>query len=464
MAAGSEPEPAGEAANGEPPPPPAAKQQRTFRLEVITASEVTRLAVCGNFQALSWDLGAAYDLKYTEASGNQEGSTVWRSDELTATKLPLRFKFVGNGHRSSPNTRPLIWDSVSRVYDAIPESGLIRCDFEPTPDNSDTGWVTGAGVGAYQLRVGQPPGSTQPLVALEAHLGHTQEEVDVVLVEAKPNDPAVPDGKVLARVGDPSCPTCCTYLLNSQSIESLAFRVDVLSRRDGSLLARCFVEPQTLQALEGTIRAALVTPDLRHAGAFHATFLVVSHLPHPANNLGNLQRTRWVPGGNTLDIGHRGSGASKVQGHNVRENTLLSFQKAALNHSEFIEFDVSLGLQVIVALLMSTLLFFQMPALNHSESDEVEFDVSLAWCCFGMRTLWSLQQAALHHLDSARQLCHGSAHCLPSSPRCTSPRTASAWCSTTSWCRCAWAPRWCACPSPPSRQTSSSRPTSRSGC
>lgn len=38
---------------------------------------------------------------------------------------------------------------------------------------------------------------------------------------------------------------------------------------------------------------------------------------------------------------HRGSGASKVHGHNVRENTLLSFQKAALNHSEFIEFDVS---------------------------------------------------------------------------------------------------------------------------
>lgn len=23
---------------------------------------------------------------------------------------------------------------------------------------------------------------------------------------------------------DPSCPTCCTYLLNSQSIDSLAFR------------------------------------------------------------------------------------------------------------------------------------------------------------------------------------------------------------------------------------------------
>lgn len=62
-------------------------------------------------------------------------------------------------------------------------------------------WVTGAGVGAYQLRVGQPPGSTQPLVALEEHVGHSQEEVDVVLVEAQPNDPAVPDGKVLARIG-----------------------------------------------------------------------------------------------------------------------------------------------------------------------------------------------------------------------------------------------------------------------
>ncbi len=31
--------------------------------------QVTRLAVCGNFQTPSWDLGAAHDLKYTEASG-----------------------------------------------------------------------------------------------------------------------------------------------------------------------------------------------------------------------------------------------------------------------------------------------------------------------------------------------------------------------------------------------------------
>ena len=58
-----------------------------------------------------------------------------------------------------------------------------------------------------------------------------------------------------------------------------------------------------LQALEGNISAALVTPDLRHAGTFRASFLVVAALPHPGNHLGNLQRARWVPGGDTLDIG-----------------------------------------------------------------------------------------------------------------------------------------------------------------
>jgi len=32
-------------------------------------------------------------------------------------------------------------------------------------ENSDSGWVTSSGVGAYQLRVGQPPGSKEPLVS-----------------------------------------------------------------------------------------------------------------------------------------------------------------------------------------------------------------------------------------------------------------------------------------------------------
>lgn len=40
---------------------------------------------------------------------------------------------------------------------------------------------------------------------------------------------------------------------------------------------------------------------------------------------------------------HRGAGASIGRDgsqRSVRENTLLSFQKAAINHSDFIEFDV----------------------------------------------------------------------------------------------------------------------------
>lgn len=66
MTAGAEPEPAG----GEPPPlPPPPRQGHTFRLQVVTASEVTRLAICGNFQTPSWDLSSAHDLKYTEISG-----------------------------------------------------------------------------------------------------------------------------------------------------------------------------------------------------------------------------------------------------------------------------------------------------------------------------------------------------------------------------------------------------------
>ena len=37
---------------------------------------------------------------------------------------------------------------------------------------------------------------------------------------------------------------------------------------------------------------------------------------------------------------HRGSGASKGRGRSVRENTVLSFQKAAKNLVDLIEFDV----------------------------------------------------------------------------------------------------------------------------
>ena len=45
---------------------------------------------------------------------------------------------------------------------------VIEDVFEPKADNSDSGWVSRAGVGAFQLRVGQHPGSQEPLV--RAHM------------------------------------------------------------------------------------------------------------------------------------------------------------------------------------------------------------------------------------------------------------------------------------------------------
>ena len=76
---------------------------------------------------------------------------------------------------------------------------IIRCEFEPAPDNSDSGWLTPAGVGAYQLRVGQPPGSTEPLVVLEEPLA--REPFEVNLCEAKPTaTDLAPLGKVFARI------------------------------------------------------------------------------------------------------------------------------------------------------------------------------------------------------------------------------------------------------------------------
>jgi hypothetical protein len=74
---------------------------------------------------------------------------------------------------------------------------VLRCDFEPTADNSDSGWVHSAGVGAFQLRVGQPAGSSLPLVELEPFLRRPHR---VELYEAVAGDPAVPAGKSFARL------------------------------------------------------------------------------------------------------------------------------------------------------------------------------------------------------------------------------------------------------------------------
>ena len=41
---------------------------------------------------------------------------------------------------------------------------IVETRFDPDADNSDSGLVARAGAGAFQLRVGQPPGSQEPLV------------------------------------------------------------------------------------------------------------------------------------------------------------------------------------------------------------------------------------------------------------------------------------------------------------
>jgi len=217
----------------------------------------------------------------------------------------------------------------------------------------------------------------QPLITLDPQYNPVQ-PYRVDIYEASPNDPAVTHGKAFARLsfndmgidmgnsngygnGNYSDDTATSddaiiinnttnshgegeaaaiFLLNAQSLEALSFKVDVTSITTGDLLCRCFISAATLSPLEGVIHAVLVTPDLQPAGTFNAGFLVVTAFDHVNNRLCNLQRQRWVPNVPTLDIGHRGSGASKVHGHSVRENTLLSFNKAAVNHSDFIEFDV----------------------------------------------------------------------------------------------------------------------------
>jgi glycerophosphodiester phosphodiesterase len=321
----------------------------TLTIKVKASSAYNRIALVGDARELgAWDLSKSLLLASELVDADDEGTITWCSKplQIATSRFPLKFRFIANGQRSSPNTRPLVWDLTSRRIWTPPENEEVTFCFEPTPDDSDSGWVHRAGVGAFQLRVGQPPGSVEPLVSLYPEFKDIPHRVE--LYEARGRDPAVPQGKVFAKVGrnaedEGGCheDNAATYLLNAQSLDALEFRIDVTALSDGSLIARGFVPSQALAPLEGSVSAALISPaGLIHAGTFRAAFLVVTEMPHRYNNLGGLQRSRWVPNAPTLDIGHRGSGASQVQGHSVRENTLLSFQKAALNHSDFIEFDV----------------------------------------------------------------------------------------------------------------------------
>lgn len=134
-----------------------------------------------------------------------------------------------------------------------------------------------------------------------------------------------------------------TFLMNGPSLAALAFRVDVRDT-EGALLGRGFVPAAVLAPLEGSLVVPLLSPDgLGLAGEFRAAFLVVTALDHPANTLAGLQRARWTAGEGrlpTMDIGHRGVGASAGARARVAENTVLAFAAAAAHHTEYVEFDV----------------------------------------------------------------------------------------------------------------------------
>ena len=338
-----------------------ARMSKTTFVVTTPPGEYTHIGVVGSIDALGcWDLGRAVRLVPAPTNASQENGALsvgrWETREpllIPDEAYPFRIRVIANGGRMSPNSRPLIWDQTSRRIDKRPEDGMVQLDFRPDRGTSDRGWVTAYGAGAYQLRVGQPVGSTEPLVDLAQEVKDVSYRVDLWGAGRKRSQERFKrlkyahtgplfDEDIDASEED----NAVLFILNAQDLESFEFRIDVSSVADETLLARGFVPASCLSGQEGTLAVALVSPkDLRFVGTFRASFIIVKEFPHPRNNLGGLQR-RWRTtdvGSMTLDIGHRGSGASRVHGHSVRENTLLSFEKAALNHSDFIEFDVHLS-------------------------------------------------------------------------------------------------------------------------
>ena len=330
-----------------------------------------KLAVVGSIPELGgWHLEGGVPLAHQSGSSSltPRGDLVWESPpvRVPAASFPFEYRYVANGHRSSPTSRPLAWDAAVRVCTGTPADAGTTDRF--SFDGADAGWVTASGVCGFQVRVGLPPGSDAPLVTLEAAAGVGASGFDVALFEACPHDPAAPTGKpfavmedawsgggeaplspvasaraaAAARAAAPAPGRGVTFLMNAPSLATLAFRVDVTDRGTGALLARGFVPPSQLAPLEGHLTAPLLSPALACVGTLSASFLVVTALDHPSNSLAGLQRARWTPGRSApmLDIGHRGAGASSTSRARVAENTLLAFQAAAAVHSDYVEMDV----------------------------------------------------------------------------------------------------------------------------
>jgi len=115
-------------------------------VEVLAAGSVTRLSIVGDAPEFGeWDLSRALHLRYgspapAEATGGrpplaaavEEDSTLWRSDPIAPprARFPLRIRCCANGHRHSPNPRPLVWDQAARAFSEPPPDG---CDYHQPP-------------------------------------------------------------------------------------------------------------------------------------------------------------------------------------------------------------------------------------------------------------------------------------------------------------------------------------------
>ena len=341
----------------------------------------------------------------------QPDSLVFESEPIKIhdKHFPVGFKIVANGHRKSPTTRPVIWDREDRVVESPPRNGTVYARFSPTETNASSGWVARGGAGALQLRIGQPSGSTDPLVELtHPDLAGLQDQVTVLIYEATAHDPRVSSPKAFKKLSpiqlgsldqdtgpgglDGAFRDRATFLMNAHTLEELAFRVDVVRRdRDPgeAPMARGYCSWETLQSLEGSISMALVGPNLEKVGVFRCSFLVVTEFAHPSNCLEALLRRAWAPGAESINIGHRGTGESQTANAKlVRENTLLSFVTAAASRAmEFIEFDVHLtkdGEVVIyhdfeVKLLVgSQLVKLGIPSLTLQQLQSKDFQENIA--------------------------------------------------------------------------------------
>jgi hypothetical protein len=62
----------------------------------------------------------------------------WSSDTVAVSTddFPIKYKYVANGHRQSPTTRPLTWDAVARAIYKPPADGCVLCTSLPWQSRS----------------------------------------------------------------------------------------------------------------------------------------------------------------------------------------------------------------------------------------------------------------------------------------------------------------------------------------